>query len=337
MFDKKTILITGGTGSFGEAMIRILLKKDVKEIRIFSRDEKKQHDLRLKFSNEKLNFFIGDVRDRSSIDIAMRGVDYVFHAAALKQVPSCEFFPMEAVKTNILGTKNCIDSAKYYKVQKIVCLSTDKAAYPINSMGISKALMEKVAISESRDKNSETKIIVTRYGNVLGSRGSVVPLFISQIKNKGFVTITNPNMTRFLMTLDEAVKLVIYAFENGNQGDIFVQKSPSTTVENLFLALKKMLKEDRIEKRIIGLRHGEKIYETLCTSQEMNKSIDEGDFFRIPSDTRDLNYSIYFENGYEVKEIQEFNSENALRLNTNQTIKVLNKSKEVMDEIKKLN
>jgi UDP-glucose 4-epimerase len=274
------------------------------------------------------------VKDMSSLNYAMKGVDYVFHAAALKQVPSCEFFPIEAVKTNVLGTHNCIISAKNNSVKKIVCLSTDKAAYPINAMGISKSMMEKVAIAESRNSESKTTICVTRYGNVLASRGSVIPLFLSQIKTNKPVTITDPNMTRFIMNLDEAVELVLYAFVNGNPGDIFVQKSPATSVMTLFLALNKILKTDS-DYKIIGSRHGEKVYETLCTVEEMSKAIDEKNYFRIPCDARNLNYSKYFEEGKHTTKINEYNSDNTKQLDVTKTIEELKKSKEVIDEINK--
>ena len=334
MFKNKSILITGGTGSFGNALIKRLLKTPIDQIKIFSRDEKKQHDMRLLYNDDRIKFFIGNVKDISSLNYAMKGVDYVFHAAALKQVPSCEFFPIEAVKTNILGTHNCIISATNNFVKKIVCLSTDKAAYPINAMGVSKSMMEKVAIAESRNSDSKTTICVTRYGNVLASRGSVIPLFINQIKSNKPVTITSPNMTRFIMNLDEAVELVLYAFKNGNQGDIFVQKSPATTVKTLYLAIKKMLNV-KSEFKIIGFRHGEKAYETLCTVEEMTKAIDEKNCFRIPCDARNLNYSKYFEEGKQTLKINEYNSDNTKQLDVAKTIEELKKSKEVIDEINK--
>ena len=301
MFKNKTILITGGTGSFGNAVIKKFINSDFNEIRIFSRDEKKQHDLREKLNNNKVKFFIGDVRDKSSLDSVMFGVDYVFHAAALKQVPSCEFFPIEATKTNVLGTNNVLLSAIENKIKNVICLSTDKAAYPINAMGISKALMEKIAIANSR--NSEiTKICVTRYGNVMASRGSVIPHFINQIKSKEPITITDPNMTRFLMTLDEAVELVLFAFKNGSSGDLFIQKSPGATIYNLAQALFKLFNvKENIS--IIGKRHGEKMHETLATKEELAKSDDLGKYFRIQSDQRDLNYKKYFVEGSQNNEI----------------------------------
>ena len=313
MFKNKTILITGGTGSFGNAVLKKFLDYDYKEIRIFSRDEKKQHDMRVKLNNPKVKFYIGDVRRPESIDFAMQGVDYVFQAAALKQVPSCEFFPMEATLTNVIGTNNVINSAIKNGVEKVICLSTDKAAYPINAMGISKALMEKVAVAASRN-NISTEICVTRYGNVMASRGSVIPHFIDQIENNQPITITNPHMTRFLMSLDEAVDLVLYAFKNGKQGDLFVQKSPASTIEDLALALKELFSSDNpIE--IIGTRHGEKLYETLCTKEEMSKADNLEGFYRIPADNRDLNYGKYFEKGDLLPELEDYNSSNTKQLN----------------------
>lgn len=306
----KTLLITGGTGSFGTAVLRKFINTDhFKEIRIFSRDEKKQDDMRNQFKNDKLKFYIGDVRDYKSIEPAMRGVDYVFHAAALKQVPSCEFFPMQAVKTNVEGTQNVIDAAAINKVKKVICLSTDKAAYPINAMGISKAMMEKVAVAASRNLD-ETVVCLTRYGNVMASRGSVIPLFVKQIKNGDPITITDPNMTRFLMSLEEAVDLVLFAFEHGNPGDLFVNKAPAGTIGDLAQALKEMFKADNPIK-IIGTRHGEKLYETLCTREEMIKAEDMGDFYRIPADNRDLNYAQYFSEGTEdISKIEDYHSHN---------------------------
>ena len=289
----KVLLITGGTGSFGNAVLQRFLATDhFKEIRIFSRDEKKQDDMRNQLKNPKLKFFIGDVRDYDSVEPATRGVDYIFHAAALKQVPSCEFFPMQAVKTNVEGTQNVIRAAGFNSVKKVICLSTDKAAYPINAMGISKAMMEKVAIAESRNLQN-TIVCLTRYGNVMASRGSVIPLFINQIKSGLPLTITDPNMTRFLMSLNDAVDLVLFAFENGNQGDLFVNKAPAATIGDLAKAIKYLAKVDN-EINIIGTRHGEKLYETLCTREEMVKAEDMGDFYRVPADNRDLNYSMYF-------------------------------------------
>ena len=306
----KILLITGGTGSFGNAVLNRFLKTDhFKEIRIFSRDEKKQDDMRTRLNNTKLRFYIGDVRDYNSIEKAMRGVDYVFHAAALKQVPSCEFFPLEATKTNVFGTQNVIDAAEYNKVSKVICLSTDKAAYPINAMGISKALMEKVAIAASRNCNTTT-VCLTRYGNVMASRGSVIPLFLNQIKNNETITITDPKMTRFLMSLDEAVELVLFAFEHGNQGDLFVNKAPAGTIGDLAQALKEICKAKN-EIKIIGTRHGEKLYETLCTREEMMKAEDMDAFYRIPADNRDLNYARYVSEGAEeVAEVEDYNSHN---------------------------
>lgn len=306
----KTLLITGGTGSFGTAVLRKFIHTDhFKEIRIFSRDEKKQDDMRNQFKNDKLKFYIGDVRDYRSIESAMRGVDYVFHAAALKQVPSCEFFPMQAVKTNVEGTQNVIDAAASNDVKKVICLSTDKAAYPINAMGISKAMMEKVAVAASRNLEN-TVVCLTRYGNVMASRGSVIPLFVKQIKNGESLTITDPNMTRFLMSLEEAVDLVLFAFEHGNPGDLFVNKAPAGTIADLAQALKEMFKADNPVK-IIGTRHGEKLYETLCTREEMIKAEDMGDFYRIPADNRDLNYAQYFSEGTkDISKIEDYHSHN---------------------------
>ena len=308
--NNKILLITGVTGSFGTAVLRKFIHTDhFKEIRIFSRDEKKQDDMRNQFKNDKLKFYIGDVRDFSSVDKAMKGVDYVFHAAALKQVPSCEFFPMQAVKTNVEGTQNVIDAAGKNNVKKVICLSTDKAAYPINAMGISKAMMEKVAVAASRNLD-ETVVCLTRYGNVMASRGSVIPLFVKQIKNGEPITITDPNMTRFLMSLEEAVDLVLFAFEHGNPGDLFVNKAPAGTIGDLAQALKEMFKTDT-EIKIIGTRHGEKLYETLCTREEMQKAEDMGDFYRIPADNRDLNYAQYFSEGAEdISKIEDYHSHN---------------------------
>lgn len=315
MLKNKILLITGGTGSFGNAVLNKFLNTDhFKEIRIFSRDEKKQDDMRTSYKNDKIKFYLGDVRDYSSIQKAMIGVDYVFHAAALKQVPSCEFFPLEATKTNVFGTQNVIDAAENNQVSKVICLSTDKAAYPINAMGISKALMEKVAVAASRNCKT-TKVCLTRYGNVMASRGSVIPLFINQIQNNNDITITDPNMTRFLMSLDEAVELVLFAFEHGNSGDLFVNKAPSGTIGDLAQALKEIFKANNPIKNI-GTRHGEKLYETLCTREEMMKAEDMGDFYRIPADNRDLNYNKYFVEGDLTIEISEdYNSHNTKRCN----------------------
>jgi UDP-glucose 4-epimerase len=321
MFNNKTLLITGGTGSFGNAVLNKFLDSDIKEIRIFSRDEKKQDDMRRKYQNEKIKYFIGDVRSENSLNQAMVGVDYIFHAAALKQVPSCEFYPMEAVQTNIIGTDNMLNSAIKNNVKKVICLSTDKAVYPINAMGVSKSLMEKVFVSKSRI-NSETTIIGTRYGNVMASRGSVIPLFYNQISNNQSITITDPKMTRFMMTLDNAVDLVLFAFKTGKTGDIFVQKAPSTTIGELAKTMKKIYKSDSKIKNI-GIRHGEKIHETLLSREEKLVSEDLGDYFRIPADNRDLNYDKYFSKGMEHSEVDEFNSYNTTRLNENQLIELL--------------
>ncbi len=321
MFKNKILLITGGTGSFGNAVLKGFLNTDIEEIRIFSRDEKKQEDMRIHYQNSKIKFYIGNVRDFDSINNAMMGVDYVFHAAALKQVPSCEFFPLEATKTNVFGTSNVIKAAKSNNVKKVICLSTDKAAYPINAMGISKALMEKVAIAESRNIPKDGPIVcVTRYGNVMASRGSVIPLFIKQIKETGILTITDPKMTRFMMSLDEAVDLVIYAFKNGKQGDLFVQKSPASTVEDVAKAMKRIFKSDS-EIKIIGTRHGEKLYETLLTKEEFVKADDLEGYYRVPSDNRDLNYGKYFEYGDKsLSATNEYHSHNTKRLTLEETI-----------------
>ena len=306
----KKLLITGGTGSFGNAVLNRFLDTDhFNEIRIFSRDEKKQNDMRTLLKNEKLKFYIGDVRDYNSVEKAMRGVDYVFHAAALKQVPSCEFFPLEATKTNVFGTQNVIDAAEYNKVSKVICLSTDKAAYPINAMGISKALMEKVAVAAARNCKNTT-VCLTRYGNVMGSRGSVIPLFLNQIKNKEAITVTDPKMTRFLMSLDEAVELVLFAFEHGNQGDLFVNKAPAGTIGDLAQSLKELCSANN-EIKIIGTRHGEKLYETLCTREEMVKAEDMDAFYRIPADNRNLNYASYLSEGEKgVAQTEDYHSHN---------------------------
>ena len=309
-------MITGGTGSFGNAVLKRFLATDIKEIRIFSRDEKKQDDMRHHLQNPKVKFYIGDVRDKRSVDGVMDGVDYVFHAAALKQVPSCEFFPIQAVRTNVLGTENVLDSAIMYGVKNVVVLSTDKAAYPINAMGISKAMMEKVAIAKGRQlgENGKTTICCTRYGNVMASRGSVIPLWVEQIKNGAPITITDPNMTRFMMTLDDAVDLVIYAFLHGKNGDLFVQKAPAATLNVLANALKKIYSSNA-EIRVIGTRHGEKLYETLVTREEMSKAEDMGDYYRIPCDTRDLNYDKFFIEGSEkISQIEDYHSHNTRRL-----------------------
>lgn len=319
MFKEKTLLITGGTGSFGNAVLDRFLNTDIKEIRIFSRDEKKQDDMRKIYKNNKIKFYIGDVRDLDSIKNAMYGVDYVFHAAALKQVPSCEFFPLEAVRTNVIGTENVLNAAIEYGVKKVICLSTDKAAYPINAMGISKAMMEKVFVAKSRTVSQErTTICGTRYGNVMASRGSVIPLFVEQIKNGQPLTVTNPKMTRYLMSLEEAVELVIFAFKNAQAGDIMVQKSPASTIEDLAQAIKELFDVDN-EVKVIGTRHGEKLYETLLTREEYLNAEDMGEFFRVPADKRDLNYDKYFELGNEKLSIdKEYNSHNTKILNVYQ-------------------
>ena len=333
MFKNKTLLITGGTGSFGNAVLRKFLSTDIKEIRIFSRDELKQDHMRKKYDNKKLKFYIGDVRDKNSINDAMRGVDYVFHAAALKQVPSCEFYPMQAVKTNIVGTENVLNSAISSGVEKIIALSTDKAVYPINAMGISKAMMERVVVSAGRNVKN-TVIACTRYGNVMASRGSVIPLFIDQIKQSKPITITDPKMTRFVMSLDDAVDLVLFAFENAKSGDIFVQKAPAASVELIADSIKKILGVPNHEVKIIGTRHGEKLYETLLTKEEMVKAIDMKKYYRIPADVRDLNYSKYFEDGEEiVSEAEEYHSHNTHRLNETELTELLLNLREIKDDL----
>jgi len=334
MFKNKTLLITGGTGSFGNAVLKRFLNTDIKEIRIFSRDEKKQHYLRDKLKNSKVKFYIGDVRNYDSVDNATRGVDFVFQAAALKQVPSCEFFPMEATRTNVFGTDNVIRASVANKVKNVICLSTDKAAYPINAMGISKALMEKVAIAASRSVPSdETKICLTRYGNVMASRGSVIPHFVNQIKSGQSLTITDPSMTRFLMSIDEAVDLVLYAFKNGNQGDLFVQKSPASTIGDLAQALLEIFNAKN-PINVIGTRHGEKLFETLCTREEMMKAINLKNFYQIPADNRDLNYDEYFDEGkIEVSRMEDYNSHNTDRLNIKEVIERLLKLDYIKNEL----
>lgn len=319
MFKNKTLLITGGTGSFGNAVLKRFLETDIKEIRIFSRDEKKQDDMRKQYSNDKIKFYIGDVRDISSVKNAMYGVDYIFHAAALKQVPSCEFFPMEAVRTNVIGTDNVLTAAIECEVKKVICLSTDKAAYPINAMGISKAMMEKVFVAKARTVSSEKTLICgTRYGNVMASRGSVIPLFVDQIKKGEPLTVTDPNMTRFLMNLDEAVELVIFAFKNAEAGDIMVQKSPASTIGNLAQAVKELFYVNNPTK-VIGTRHGEKQYETLLTREEHIRAEDMGSFYRVPADNRDLNYNKFFSEGnQELSSETEYNSNNTIILNVEQ-------------------
>jgi UDP-glucose 4-epimerase len=335
IFKDRTLLITGGTGSFGNAVLRRFLDSDIKEIRIFSRDEKKQDDMRHRLQNPKVKFYIGDVRNRQSVDNAMQDVDYIFSAAALKQVPSCEFFPMEAVHTNVEGTNNVLESAVANGVINVVVLSTDKAAYPINAMGISKAMMEKVAIAKGRQlgQGAKTTICCTRYGNVMASRGSVIPLWIDQINNKKPITITDPGMTRFMMTLDDAVDLVMYAFENGENGDLFVQKAPAATLDTLASALKDLYQSDEVVK-VIGTRHGEKLYETLVTREEMAKAIDMGNYYRIPCDTRDLNYDKFFVDGDEaLSKIEDYHSHNTARLDIEGMKQLLLKLRIVQEDL----
>ena len=336
MFKDKILLITGGTGSFGNAVLKRFLNTEVKEIRIFSRDEKKQEDMRLRLKSNKVKFYIGDVRDYESIDSALKGVDYVFHAAALKQVPSCEFYPMEAVKTNVLGAENVLNAAINNKVKKVIVLSTDKAVYPINAMGASKALMEKLMVAKSRTVNKGTTILCgTRYGNVIASRGSVIPLFINQIKSGQPLTVTDPKMTRFMMSLDSAVELVLYAFKHAQQGDMFVKKSPACTMGDLAFAIKELFKAKN-EIKIIGTRHGEKLYETLLTREEMAKAEDCGDYFRISADMRDLNYNKYFIEGEpEVSVKEDYNSHNTKRLKVKEIKEILLKIGYIQDELKK--
>ncbi len=336
MFKGKTLLITGGTGSFGNAVLRRFLDTDIKEIRIFSRDEKKQDDMRKQYNNPKLKFYLGDVRDSNSVKDAMRGVDFVFHAAALKQVPSCEFYPMQAVKTNVIGTENVLYEAIDAGVKKVIVLSTDKAVYPINAMGISKAMMERVAVAKSRNlDDNETMIACTRYGNVMASRGSVIPLFIDQIRKGQEITITDPAMTRFMMSLDQAVELVLFAFEHGTNGDIFVQKAPAATIELLAHTLKNMLGRPEHKVSVIGTRHGEKLYETLLTKEEMVKAVDMGDYYRIPADTRDLNYNKFVEDGEEVvTQAHEYHSHNTHRLDEAELKEMLLELREIQDDLK---
>lgn len=324
MFAEKTLLITGGTGTFGNAVLRRFLDTEIKEIRIFSRDEKKQEDLRIKLKDPKVKFYIGDVRNYDGILPAMEGVDYVFHAAALKQVPSCEFFPMEAVRTNNLGAENVMNAAMACRVKNLIVLSTDKAVYPINAMGISKAMMEKLMVAKARMYGDSTTIFCgTRYGNVMASRGSVIPLFLKQIQEKMPLTVTDPNMTRFMMTIEDAVDLVLYAFENGSPGDIFVQKAPAATIQTLAEAMLKLFKADN-EIRIIGTRHGEKLYETLLNREEMAKAEDLGGYYRVPADVRNLNYNCYFVDGQEdVSHIQDYNSHNTRRLDVEGMMELL--------------
>lgn len=341
VFKDKVLLITGGTGSFGNAVLNRFLRTDIGEIRIFSRDEKKQDDMRHEFQAkmpevaEKIKFYIGDVRDLSSIRPAMSGVDYVFHAAALKQVPSCEFFPMEAVRTNVIGTDNVLTAAIDAGVKSVICLSTDKAAYPINAMGISKALEEKVAIAKSRTSGN-TKICCTRYGNVMCSRGSVIPLWIDQIRNKKPITLTDPNMTRFIMSLEEAVDLVLFAFENGETGDLFIQKAPACTIRTQAEAVCELFGGNKDDIKVIGIRHGEKLYETLLTNEECAKAIDLGDFYRVPADNRGLNYDKYFSDGDEKRNaLSEFNSNNTRLLNVEETKAKIAELAYIQEELKK--
>lgn len=333
MFSNKVLLITGGTGSFGNAVLDRFLETDIAEVRIFSRDEKKQDDMRKKYSNSKLKFYIGDVRDYQSINNAMRGVDYIYHAAALKQVPSCEFYPLEAVKTNVLGTENVLEAAIANNVKRVVCLSTDKAVYPINAMGISKAMMEKVIVAKSRNlEHTNTTICATRYGNVMASRGSVIPLFLRQLMSGSPITITDPFMTRFMMTLDDAVDLVLHAFENGKNGDIFVQKAPAATIKVLVDALKMIVDKPNHLVNVIGTRHGEKLYEALCSREEMFVAEDQGNYYRIPSDNRDLNYSKYNEEGEkDLSLIEDYNSHNTERLDVEGMVELLRKLDFIVD------
>jgi len=336
MFKDKILLITGGTGSFGNAVLRRFLDTDIKEIRIFSRDELKQDDMRKKYNNSKLKFYLGDVRDIGSVEDAVKNVDFIFHAAALKQVPVCEFYPMQAVKTNIVGTENVLKAAIKEKVKKVIVLSTDKAVYPINAMGMSKAMMERVAIANSRNlDDTDTVIACTRYGNVMASRGSVIPIFIDQIKNNKPMTITNPEMTRFMMSLDDAVDLVLFAFKNAKNGDIFVQKAPASTVELLAKTLANIFNKPNSEIKIIGTRHGEKVYETLLTKEEMVKAVDMDNYYRIPSDDRDLNYEIYEDIGQdEITDSLEYHSHNTHRLNEEELKEMLLNLYEIQDDLK---
>ncbi|WP_411169878.1 polysaccharide biosynthesis protein [Clostridium sp. MB05] len=337
MFKNKVLLITGGTGSFGHAVLKRFIDSDIREIRIFSRDEKKQDDMRTYIKSDKVKYYIGDVRDYESIDYAMKGVNYVFHAAALKQVPSCEFYPMEAIKTNVEGSDNVFKAALHNNVERVILLSTDKAVYPVNAMGISKALAEKVMIARARaTAEGETVFCATRYGNVMASRGSVIPLFINQIKEGKDLTITDPNMTRYLMSLEESVDLVLYAFENGEQGDIFVQKAPASTILELATAVKEIF-DSNVGTKIIGPRHGEKSYETLLTKEEYVKAIDCGNYFRIPSDNRDLNYAKYFTEGNnEIRNQEEYNSDNTNRVNVEEVKKMLLKLPYIQHELESI-
>ena len=336
MFKSKVLMITGGTGSFGNAVLNRFLESDIEEIRIFSRDEKKQEDMRINYKNDKINFVVGDIRDFNSINNAMRGVDFLFHAAALKQVPSCEFYPMEAIKTNLLGAENILEAAAQNNVKKTVVLSTDKAVYPINSMGMTKALMEKLAISKARDKRIMDNggiICATRYGNVMASRGSIIPLFIEQIKKGIPLTVTNPNMTRFMMSLVDSVELVLFAFENAKPGDIFVQKSPAATVGDIAIALKEIFDADN-EIRIIGERHSEKLFESLCGREEMAKATDMVDFYKVPADYRDLNYTKYVQEDGNKSTFDEYNSHNTNRLNIKELKRLLLTLDYVQNELK---
>ncbi|WCL51251.1 polysaccharide biosynthesis protein [Leptospira sp. GIMC2001] len=334
MFDNKILLITGGTGSFGNTVLKRFLNTNVKEIRVFSRDEKKQEDMRIALNNDKLKFYIGDVRDYDSIASALVGVDFVFHAAALKQVPSCEFYPMEALKTNVIGTENVLSASIAKQVKRVVVLSTDKAVYPINAMGISKAMAEKVMVAKSRQvPEGETIFCATRYGNVMASRGSVIPLFINQLKANDPLTVTDPNMTRFLMSLEDSVDLVLHAFEFANQGDIFIQKAPASTVQDLAIAIKELFNKQN-ELRIIGTRHGEKLYESLVSREEMAKAEDMGRYYRIPADNRDLNYKKYFVEGEEkISEFEDYTSHNTERLNISQIKDLLSKLEYIQEEL----
>jgi len=337
MFDNKVLMITGGTGSFGKTILKRFLSTNVSEIRIFSRDEKKQEEMRLKFNNDKLKFYIGDVRDYSSIHQAMKGVNYVFHAAALKQVPSCEFYPLEAVKSNVIGAENVMNAAIAHNVERVVVLSTDKAVYPINAMGMSKALMEKCMVSKARMQNKgETIFCATRYGNVMASRGSVIPLFVSQLKKGEALTITDPKMTRFLMSLDDSVDLVLYAYQHGEQGAIYAQKSPASTVEDLAQALKEIFDSKGLV-RIIGTRHGEKLYESLISREEMARVVDLKDYYMIPPDNRDLNYAKYFSDGEEsISQLDDYTSHNTERLNTDQVKELLLNLDYIKEELKSI-
>lgn len=334
MFNNKVLMITGGTGSFGQTVLKRFLATDVREIRIFSRDEKKQEEMRIELNHSKLKFYIGDVRDYDSVSQAMKGVDYVFHAAALKQVPSCEFYPMEAVRTNVLGTENVMNAATANGVKQVVVLSTDKAVYPINAMGISKAMAEKLMVAKARtQRENETVLCATRYGNVMASRGSVIPLFVSQLKEGKPLTVTDPNMTRFLMSLEDSVDLVLYAFMHGQQGDLFVQKAPASTVADLAQALKELFKKDN-PVRIIGTRHGEKLYESLISREEMAKAQDMGDYYRVPADNRDLNYAQYFSEGEErLSHLDDYTSHNTDRLDVERIKKLLLKLDYIKEQL----